>query len=524
MNRSASIEKATSKIQDILVIGAGINGAVSAACLSAKGYSVTLIDKNDFASATSQESSNLIWGGIKYLENYEFRLVRHLCKSRNELLRAFPSQVKEIRFFATHSKKDTHYLNTYWLGCWIYWLMGNGFTKKPKKIKKNKINNLEPHIITDNSDGAVEYSDFYLTENDARFVFQFVQTAKNNQAATINYMVSLQSIKKDQIWVTNCQDKQTNQTITIKSHAIINCGGPFADSINASNSVTTKFQHLLSKGVHLIVPRLQKENRVLVFLSDDKRPFYVIPMKNCSCIGTTDTQSKNPEVKVTSEDRQFILTNINKRIKLEQPLSEKDIIAERCGVRPLVSLKGQNNNNDWFAVSRKHEIESNHELKTISVFGGKLTDCLNVADQINNIISKWLPNPLSINKKWYGDPTLQEKLIFTSKAKKMLAPDETERLWNRYGNFATLVFSILDKNPEYNQLILSATEYRFYDFIIMHEYESIVKLEDILRRRTEIALTVRHQDLKNSMELQKICQIIFGQNFEKLWQEYFNER
>lgn len=524
MGRKESIETAINSIQDVLIIGSGINGAVSAACLSAKGYQVTLLDKNDFASATSQESSNLIWGGIKYLERYEFKLVRHLCLSRNELLRSYPSQIKEIRFLATHSIKDTHFLNTYWLGCWFYWLIGNCFTQKPKKLKPKEINEIESCIITENSDGAVEYSDSYLPENDSRFVFQFVQTAKRNNAIAINYCEAIHSKKIDNLWETKCVDHQNNREFTIKSRVIINCGGPFADSINEHNGIQTKYHHLLSKGVHLIVPRIQKGNSVLTFLSDDKRPFYVIPMKNCSCIGTTDTPSPTATVASTAEDREFILRNINKRIKLDKPLTESDIIAERCGVRPLALKKGTQGQGDWVAISRKHEIETNHDLKSISIFGGKLTDCLNVAEEINDIILKWIPSKNQKNTRWYGDPTLDEKKKFTSIAVNFLAPEEYERVWSRYGNNAHLIFKILEKNPAYNQVIIPNSEYRFYDFIIMSETEDIFKLEDLLRRRTELALTVRKSTLKDSIQLKTICKIIFTDEFENKWNEYFSER
>ena len=96
--RETNLDKLDGGSFDVLIVGGGINGAVSAAALSARGASVALIDRGDFAGFTSQESSNLVWGGIKYLENYEFPLVRKLCMSRNRLMRAYPANVKEIGF------------------------------------------------------------------------------------------------------------------------------------------------------------------------------------------------------------------------------------------------------------------------------------------------------------------------------------------------------------------------------------------------------------------------------------------
>src|SRR3954451_6834213 len=100
--RDTNLQRLRERTFDVLVLGAGINGAVAAACLSARGARVALIDRGDFAGVTSQHSSNLAWGGIKYMESYEFGLVRKLCHSRNKLIRSYPSVVQEIRFFTTH--------------------------------------------------------------------------------------------------------------------------------------------------------------------------------------------------------------------------------------------------------------------------------------------------------------------------------------------------------------------------------------------------------------------------------------
>src|SRR6187397_3445332 len=100
--RSANVKRLGETTFDVLVVGAGVNGSVSAACLAARGAKVALIDKSDFASFTSQQSSNLAWGGIKYMESFEFGLVRKLCKSRNHLIQSYPSTVQEIRFFVVH--------------------------------------------------------------------------------------------------------------------------------------------------------------------------------------------------------------------------------------------------------------------------------------------------------------------------------------------------------------------------------------------------------------------------------------
>lgn len=162
----------------MIILGGGINGAVAASALSAKGAKVALIDKGDFAGFTSQSSSNLAWGGIKYMETFEFGLVRKLCMSRNKLMRNYPSTVEEIRFFTTITKGFRHGVLKLYAGTLFYWLMGNFFTKPPKYLTKAMMNQEEDIIKLDNAVGGFEYSDAYLHDNDARFVFLFIRCFK----------------------------------------------------------------------------------------------------------------------------------------------------------------------------------------------------------------------------------------------------------------------------------------------------------------------------------------------------------
>jgi glycerol-3-phosphate dehydrogenase len=136
--RESNIQKLQQGIYDVLIIGSGINGAVSAAALSGKGARVALIDQRDFAGFTSQQSSNLAWGGIKYLESHDYSLVRKLCLSRNHLIRHYPSRVQEIRFFSTIDKGFRFHPLFLWAGTWVYWLFGNGFTKIPRLFFKRR--------------------------------------------------------------------------------------------------------------------------------------------------------------------------------------------------------------------------------------------------------------------------------------------------------------------------------------------------------------------------------------------------
>ena len=293
--RNSNVRRLSIEEYDVLIVGGGINGAVSAAALAAKGVKVALIDRGDFAGSTSSESSNLAWGGIKYLESYEFLLVNKLCKSRNYLMDHYPSTVKEIRFLTSIAKGFRYPAFLVYLSTLLYWVIGRFKTGIPKYRSRNRLNSLEPAINTSDVQAGFEYSDCYLYDNDARFVFNFIRTALDNDCVAANYVESLGSERDGGIWTTSVQDKVCGESFKIRSRVLINACGPWLDEHNSLTKQKTDYHHLFSKGVHLIVDRVAEAERVLAFFASDGRLFFVIPMGPKTCIGTTDTQVDSPE-------------------------------------------------------------------------------------------------------------------------------------------------------------------------------------------------------------------------------------
>jgi glycerol-3-phosphate dehydrogenase len=531
--RKTQLEKLPQATYDALIIGGGINGAVSAAALAGRGAKVALIDKGDFAGFTSQHSSNLIWGGIKYLETYDFRLVWKLCQSRNQLIKHYPSTVKEIRFFTTVPKGFRHSRLLLWLSAWFYWLMGQGLTKPPRLLSKDDIKNEEGIIRVENSQGGFEYSDAYLYDSDARFVFNFIRSALNCGCIAVNYVESLGAHRgTDNIWRTQVRDVIDGKEFEIKSKVLINATGPFVDQHNRLTGQKTPHQHVFSKGVHLIVDKLTSHHRVLAFFASDGRLFFAIPMGVKTCIGTTDTPVEDPNTTVTGEDRQFILDNINKLLALKNPLTIKNIIAERCGVRPLVVKTGTSGQRDWLELSRKHKIDVNQEGTHISIFGGKLTDCLNVGEEICERVQELgipIPYPQYV---WFGEPPATIKKTFFHQAKSIgldsyTSPDSTEkltrRLWRRYGAEAIHLLEIIQADPRQAEVLIKGTEYLRCELQLAARGEMIVKLDDFLRRRSKIALVARRRNLKQSTGLMEACKTLFGEHAREKFTEYFQE-
>ncbi|HVU03559.1 MAG TPA: FAD-dependent oxidoreductase [Polyangiaceae bacterium] len=530
--RDTNLQKLGTETFDVLVVGGGVNGAVSAAALAASGVKVALVDRGDFAGETSQESSNLAWGGIKYLETFEFGLVRSLCLARNRLIRAYPSTVREISFYMTHPRGFRFPLWFVWLGAWLYWFMGNCFTRTPRLLSRRKMAREEPIVELSNANGGVEYSDAFLHDNDARFVWNFVRGALNHGCIAANYVEATSAERTADGFSVAAKDTVGGRTFDIRARLVVNAAGPFVEELNRRVGVETEHRHLLSKGIHILVRRLTPSWRVLTFFADDGRLFFVIPMGPRTCIGTTDTRVDAPDARVSPEDRRFVLENINKRLRLEEPLREEDIIAERCGVRPLVVRGGQAaKKGDWLQLSRKHAIETKNGV--ISIFGGKLTDCLNVGEEILEEVRRAgvrVPYP---TQRWYGEPSEETREDFMHQARLMdldaLTPKTSseplsQRLWRRYGSHAFGLLEEIRADPKQAELLIEHAEYLRCEIEQARVREMVVKLEDFLRRRSKIALVVSEQTLRRASGLREACEILFGGEADQKYEEYFGMR
>ncbi len=530
--RNSNIDrlKRADKVFDVLVLGGGINGAVSAASLSAKGASVALIDRGDFAGLTSSNSSNLAWGGIKYLESHEYLLVNNLCKSRNHLMQSYPSTVKEIRFLTTIAKGFRFPSWFVYLGTIFYWIIGRFYTQFPDYMNARKIEEREPVINTSNAAGGFEYSDAYLYDNDARFVFNFIRRSMDYGCIAANYVESIGAERKDGLWHVTARDTLSGDTFTIRSKVLVNACGPYVDHHNQLTGQRTEHRHLFSKGIHLIIDRVTKGNRILAFFASDGRLFFVIPMGNKTSIGTTDTQVASPDVTITAEDREFVLENINSLLDFGEPITMDDVIAERCGVRPLAQ-KGGDGVADWVKLSRKHAVDVNSSDCHISIFGGKTTDCINVGNEIADLVGEMGVALPFEDYKWYGEDDDSVKDEFYHRARLMdldsytvegSSEPLTQRLWRRYGGNALELLEDIRQNPRQAERLMQSAEYLRCEIEHTARYEMVTKLEDFLRRRSKITQVVRNRDIVHAPGLKEACKIFFGDQAEAKLQEYID--
>lgn len=520
--RTQCMDRARNDVQDCLIIGAGINGAVSAAALAAKGAKVTIIDKADFASFTSQESSNLAWGGIKYLENFEFPLVWNLCRSRNLLMKSYPNQVQEIRFFTSIAKGFRKPRFLIYLGAVLYWFMGRCRTRPPRLLSIKRIQQEAPMVNTANLVGGLEYSDGFFEDNDTRFTFGFIRNVLSRGANAVNYTQLTSAEFTKGLWHCTLRDETTGMSWIVKARTLVNAAGPYVDRINALLRIDSPFKHIFSKGVHLIVPQITKTKQVLTFFASDGRLFFMIPMGNRTCIGTTDTRVDQAVAEPTDDDVAFLLENANALLNLEKPLTQHDVLAKRCGVRPLVVKKGSDiGDAEWTALSRKHEIDVHPQQKICSIYGGKLTDCINVGEEVAAIIQSFGIALFDSLEGWYGEPYIEKYNRFTAEARKRkLDAELAERIWRRYGKNG---FSILEK-IRHDQRMAERVIGRITrgELHLMAEREMVITLDDFLRRRTRLALQHHRAALRCDPGLQEAAEILFGPKADEEIARYFS--
>ncbi len=538
--RSENLRRLDGGDFDVIVIGGGINGAVSAAALAGRGASVALVDRGDFGSFTSQESSNLVWGGFKYLENYELGLVYGLCRSRNELMKSYPDNVREIGFLATLDKSAPYRPWFAGVGATAYWAIGRFGTKPPKVFSRRRLAQAEPAISTTTARGAIQYQDAYLIDNDSRFVFSFIRSAFEAGAVTTNYVELVHAERRSDRWYVALRDVVTGVEMTASAKTLVNAAGPFVDALNKSWGTTTTHRIVYSKGIHLVVPRLTTtdHDRVLAFFDDSQRLFYVIPMGRRSVVGTTDTRVDDPHTAVTEEDRNFLLEQINARMNLEKPLEASDVIAERSGVRPLVvKVEGEGSDDwrskEWTSLSRRHEVECDAQRSVVTVFGGKLTDCLNVGAEVASEIESLGVALEADQRNWYGEPDSASRAEFFRQAHlmhldEMRPKPDTEslsvRLWRRYGRRAFDMLEHIRNDPSMATDVMESADYLRVELHNAADHEMIVKLEDFMRRRSKIDLVVADDEFVGSDGLAEISHLLFGDDGERKLDEFYRER
>ena len=358
-------------IYDVIIIGGGINGAGIARELAFRNISVLLLEKNQFASGTSSASSKLAHGGLRYLEKGDFHLVKEALRERHYLLKSKPDLVKPIPFLFPVYKNDKRPPWMIRIGVWLYdFLAGKYVIEKSKWLTPEETLALEPTLKKENLLGAARYWDAQM--DDKQVCLSTLQEAITHGAMAYEHTEVIH-INAPSVTTKN---SITHETKKYHAKIIINATGPWTDTVLKSKNRLLK----PSKGIHIITKKLTHSHAIVVTNHIDNRIFFVIPWKEKSLIGTTDTEYPGDmnDLHVTEDEIHYLITEINQQFP-HSPLTRNDVIESFAGVRPLRKETS----------SREHAI-IHHSENFISIIGGKFTTYRAISEEVATLICQKL--------------------------------------------------------------------------------------------------------------------------------------
>ncbi|AUG55769.1 glycerol-3-phosphate dehydrogenase [Thalassospira marina] len=388
----------TSDTYDVAIIGGGINGAGIARDAAGRGLKVFLCEKNDLASATSSASTKLIHGGLRYLEYYEFRLVREALIEREVLLNAAPHIIWPLRFVLPHVKG----LRPTWmirLGLFLYDHLGGR-----KKLPGSEGIRLSSHKagapLVPGMDKAFVYSDCWV--QDARLVVLNAMDARN-RGAEIHVGTECLSARRDgKEWIVTVRKDGTEHQIKAKS--LVNAAGPWCAELLENRVTAHKKQGIrLVQGSHIVVPKLFAHDHCYIFQNPDGRIVFAIPYEqDFTLIGTTDRDYKGDPAKVAISDGEISYLCELANTYFAHKIAPKDVVWSYSGVRPLYG----NGEENASAVTRDYVLEIDQqkdEAPLLNIYGGKITTYRKLAEAALAKLSPFLGNE---NPAWTSQAPL----------------------------------------------------------------------------------------------------------------------
>ncbi len=374
------------QIYDIFIIGGGINGAGIARDAAGRGLKVFLAEKNKVGSATSSWSSKLIHGGLRYLENYEFKLVRESLKEREVITKIAPKITKPIPFIIPYTKKLRSKLLIR-LGLFLYDNLV-GKTKIPKSSKIN-FNKKFTNILQSHYKVGFQYYDVQV--DDKKLVEMNINDAKKLGANVIENRKVINAKRLNEGWEIALDNNEL-----IKSKILINAAGPWINEIvNNVIKVNSNKSIRLVRGSHIIIKKLYEEEVAFTLQNDDSRIVFVIPYKNeYSLIGTTEVDVNTPDKpKISNEEKIYLINTINKHFVKQ--ISKEDIVDTYSGIRPLIE-----DFKEATRVTRDYVFDLNLESQNsplLNIYGGKLTTYRKLSERVMEELSPYLPNTKTKN-------------------------------------------------------------------------------------------------------------------------------
>jgi len=479
---------------DLLIVGGGIYGAWAAYDAALRGLRVAIIDQGDWGCGTSQSSSKLVHGGLRYLEHFNFGLVRKAIDERRRLSRLGPHRVRPLRFIIPNYIGDRVSPVKFRLGLMIYdWFAGRGQPgARHRQISNRESAKRWPFLKQDKLRASFSYGD--CETDDARLVLELISGAISAGAVAVNYARAKELIRegeKDEsrvVGATVCDTYGDSLPLNIRAKVVFAPVGPWVDSIHSPPSEMDRVR--LIQGVHLVMPSLGCEQAFLL-TADDGRIFFLIPWYGRTLLGTTelDHSGRPEEVEVTQAEIEYLLRNANATFD-NLGWEESDIYSSFVGLRTLPNEKGSAS-----AVSREWEL-TQPERGLLLPIGGKLTsaraDAAEVIDKVFQMIglkpvecqTSSRPFPWRPQGDW---PTFVRQ-CFASAEELGLDEECTANAACRYGSNFALLKNIIQQQPQLAERIHPELPFCKAEVVLAKKCEMACTDEDIFRRRVPIWL------------------------------------
>jgi glycerol-3-phosphate dehydrogenase len=377
---------------DVVVLGGGMAGAGAARDLALRGLSVALVEKGDFASATTARSSKLIHGGLRYLELFDFGLVRESLTERERLGRLAPHLVRPLPFLVPIYRDSSRGLIKVRIGLTLYdWLTPGRTRERYRVLRAVDALSLEPGIRPEDLRGAGYYFDDLLLYPE-RLCLENVLSACRHGARAFNY-AQVEEVRRDTGGAPNgvrVRDLLSGALATLGARVIVNATGPWVDELRARAGVGDRGAHILrrTKGIHCLLPRLTE--RAIYQSTRDDRMIFVIPWRDFSLVGTTDTDFDGDldRVHATRGEVEYLLQEVRRAVPDPRVVPD-EVIYTYAGVRPLSFEEGRRASD----VSRAHKVVEEAGGRFLSITGTKLTCFRSLAEQLGDRVTRRLGRP-----------------------------------------------------------------------------------------------------------------------------------
>jgi glycerol-3-phosphate dehydrogenase len=478
---------------DILVVGGGIVGTGSALDAVTRGLTVGLVEARDFASGTSSRSSKLVHGGIRYLEQLDFRLVREALIERGLLLqRIAPHLVKPVRFLYPLKKRVIERLYV-GAGMMLYDIFSYTGLRPPgvphhRHLSKRQVQRAIPSLAPDALVGGITYYDAQV--DDARYVANLARTAAH-YGAHVASRVRVEGFVKvgERVVGVQAHDLETGERFEIRAKQVVNATGVWTDDTQAMVGERGQFKVRASKGIHLVVPRDRFQSKMGLLLRTEKSVLFVIPWGRHWLVGTTDTDwhLDKAHPAATAADIDYVLAHVNAVLSI--PLTREDVEGVYAGLRPL--LAGESDQTS--KLSREHLVA--HSVPGLVVIaGGKWTTYRIMAkdaiDAAADALDGKIPESTTDEIALVGAEGYQAAWNRRSKIAQEsgLHVARIEHFLNRYGTLAEDVLELISDDPSLADPLPGADDYVGAEVVYAAANEGALHLEDVLARRTRISI------------------------------------